>query len=132
MFGRILKSFVYAFRGLKTVWREEHNFRLEAVSAVIVLALVYFYRFSYIETISVVIAVVLVLSAEILNTAVEDLCNKIEPNQDNAIGKIKDVVAAFVLVAVIGAIFLVVMTFANHFGSSDISGISGVCIPSAV
>ena len=74
----------------------------------------------------------MVLSAEILNTAVEDLCNKIEPNQDNAIGKIKDVVAAFVLVAVIGAIFLVVMTFANHFGSSDISGISGVCIPSAV
>ncbi len=132
MFDRILKSFVYAFRGLKTVWREEYNFRLEAVAAVIVLSLAYFYQFSYVETIAVIIAVITVLGAEILNTTIEDLCNKVEPNPDSAIGKIKDVAAAFVLVAVIGAIFLVVMTFVNHFGVNDLSGISGVCIPSAV
>ncbi len=130
MFSGILKSFIYAIRGLKTVWNEERNFRLETVASVLVLLLAYFYRFSYFETIAVVIAVVLLLGAEILNTAIEDICNKVEPKQDEVIRKIKDTAAAFVLTVLIGAIFLTAMAFASHFGGCW-SGISGVCIPSA-
>ena len=115
MFGKILKSFVYAFRGLKTVWREEHNFRLGVVISVSIIALIYFFRFSYIESAIVIIAAILVLGAEILNTVIEDLCNKVEPSQDSAIGKIKDTMAAFVLIASIGAVFLVVISFLHHF-----------------
>ena len=39
-----------------------------------------------------------VLSAEMLNTAIEDLCNKVEPNTDPVIGKIKDMMGGFVLI----------------------------------
>lgn len=115
MFGKILKSFVYAFRGLKTVWREERNFRLGTAISVSIIALIYFFRFSYIESAIVIIAAILVLGAEILNTAIEDLCNKVEPNQNGAIGKIKDIMAAFVLMASIGAVFLVAIVFLHHF-----------------
>lgn len=132
MFDRILKSFVYAFRGLKTVWREEQNFRLEIFAGGAVLAAAYFFRFTYVESALVVLAVTGVLCAEILNTAIEDLCNKIEPNQNDAIGKIKDVAAAFVLVAVIGAVFLVAFAFAIHFLEVNPCEISGVCIPPAL
>lgn len=129
MFDRILKSFVYAARGLGIVWREEQNFRLEIFAGVVVLAAAYFFRFTYIESALVVLAVTAVLCAEILNTAIEDLCNKIEPNQDSAIRKIKDIAAAFVLVAVIGAVFLVAFAFAIHFLVTNPCEISGVCVP---
>lgn len=129
MIKRILKSFVYAARGLGIVWREEFNFRLEILAGAIVLATAYFFRFTYIESAFVVLAVTAILCAEILNTAIEDLCNKIEPNQNDAIRKIKDTAAAFVLIAIIGAIFLIAFAFSNHFLGSSPCEISGVCVP---
>lgn len=131
MFGKILKSLVYASRGLETAWKEEHNFRLEAVVSVLVLALAYFYQLNYLEFALVIIAVVLVLGAEILNTAVEDLCNKVEPNRDNVIGKIKDLMAAFVLVVSIGAVFLATIAFLHHFTGAAPAEIFSVCVPSS-
>lgn len=132
MLAKVLKSLVYASRGLETAWKEEHNFRLETVVSVLVLALAYFYRLNYLEFALVIIAVVLVLGAEILNTAVEDLCNKVEPSQDSIIGKIKDLMAAFVLVVVIGAVFLTVIAFLHHFTGTAPAEIFSVCVPSAV
>lgn len=131
MLAKVLKSLVYASRGLGTAWKEEHNFRLEAVISVLVLALAYFYQLNYLEFALVIIAVVLVLGAEILNTAVEDLCNKVEPNQDSVIGKIKDLMAAFVLVAVIGAVFLATIAFLHHFTGGAPAEIFSVCVPSS-
>ncbi len=115
MFGKILKSFVYAINGLKTVWKEERNFRLEAAAALLVAVLAYYFNFSYIESALVILAIILVLGAEIINTAVEDLCNKIEPNEDSAIGKIKDTMAAFTLVFALGAVILAVFAVLLHF-----------------
>ncbi|MEI6479125.1 MAG: diacylglycerol kinase [bacterium] len=50
-----------------------------------------------------------------MNTAIEDLCNKVEPEHDPAIGKIKDTMAAFVFVSSIGVSILGILIFAHHF-----------------
>ena len=73
------------------------------------------FHFSFIETAFCVIAIIIVLCAEIINTAIEDLCNKVEPNQDPVIGKIKDIMATFVLLSVIGAVVLGYLVFRYHF-----------------
>ena len=109
------KSFVYALRGLKTVWNEERNFRIEILIAIFVALFAYFNRFSLIETTLLVVAIVMVIAGEIVNTTVEDLCNKIEPSHDVAIGKIKDMMAGFVLVNSIGASLVGLLVFLNHF-----------------
>lgn len=113
--SKFLKSFYYAFKGLKFVWREEINFRIQLAVALLVIAAMIFFRFSFVETSIVIIAIIIVLITEIINTALEDLCNKIEPNQDAVIGKIKDMMAAFVLISVVGALIIGILTFFHHF-----------------
>ncbi|MEK7662542.1 MAG: diacylglycerol kinase [Patescibacteria group bacterium] len=112
---KFYKSFLYALKGLKAVWNEEHNFRLEIIAAAAVLVSIFYFDFSYVESALSILAIVLVLSAEIVNTVIEDLCNKVEPRQDLGIAKIKDTMAAFVLVTTLGAGILGVIVFSNHF-----------------
>ncbi len=110
-----INSFKYALKGLRTTWTEEHNFRFEVLCAVIVMFCIYFFHFTLVESLFCILAITLVLSAEIVNTVVEDLCNKMQPEYDSAIGKIKDTMAAFVFVTVIGALIVGVLVFYTHF-----------------
>jgi len=97
------------------VWKEEINFRIETLVAFFVLLFAWYFDFSFAENVAVLVAIFLVLSGEIINTAIEDLCNKIEPNTDMAIAKIKDVMAGFVLLSSLGASILGVFVLVNHF-----------------
>ena len=113
--NKFLKSFYYAFRGLKFAWKEETNFRAQTIIALLIIAAMIYFRFSFTEASIVIIAIIVVLITEIINTSLEDLCNKIEPSKDAVIGKIKDMMAAFVLISVIGALILGALTFFHHF-----------------
>jgi diacylglycerol kinase len=115
MIQKTINSFSWAWNGIKTVWREERNFRIEIVVAIIVVFFVYYFQFKFDESVFCIISIVMVLSAEILNTAIEDISNKIEPNHDPIIGKIKDIMAGFVLVTVIGAIIIALFVIYHHF-----------------
>lgn len=101
--------------GIKTVWIEENNFRIQSVIAFFVLAFVFYMEFSLFEKAFVVLAIVLVLAGEMINTTIEDLCNKIEPNHDDFIGKIKDISSGFVLLSSIGAFIIGAIVFVSHF-----------------
>ncbi len=115
MFQKIFKSFFYAFRGLKYVWQEERNFRIQSIIALFLIAVIFFFRFSYIESCAVILAITLVLASEILNTVLERTLNKVESNFSSIIGKIKDVMAGVVLINSIGAFIIGILTFWHHF-----------------
>lgn len=115
MIQKFINSFSFAGSGLRTTWREENNFRIEVVIAILVTLIMFLFDFSSLESLFCVIAITLVLASEIINTAVEDICNKIEPNQDSAIGKIKDLMGAFVLVTSLGALVVGAIIFYHHF-----------------
>jgi len=114
---RTLKSFKYATRGLISTWKEEVNFRIEVLVSIVVVFCIYYFDFTFIESVLCVIAITLVLVLEIINTIIEDLCNKIEPNQDKTIEKIKDMAAAFVFLGGIGALVIGIFVSVNHFTS---------------
>jgi diacylglycerol kinase len=115
MLQKTINSFVYALRGLRTTWKEEHNFRIEVWCSVILFFCLYYFQFTMIESVLCILAATIVLCAEIINTSIEDLCNKVEPQYDPVIGKIKDVTSAFVLVAVLGSILVGIFVFYSHF-----------------
>jgi diacylglycerol kinase len=115
MITKIYHSFIFALNGLKTAWKEELNFRIEIFVGIVVVFCILFFKFSFIETTFSVIAIIMVLISEILNTAMEDLCNKVQPEHDPIIGKIKDTMAAFVLVSSLGAGIVGILVFYNHF-----------------
>lgn len=95
---KTIKSFGWAMHGLATVWREERNFRIQTALGVLVLVWGFFASLATVEWIIIIACIGAVLGAEIINTAVEDLCNKVEPETDPVIGKIKDIMAGFVFV----------------------------------
>ncbi len=115
LFDHLLSSFRDAFRGLRVTWHEERNFRIEIWIAIAVIIALIAFDFTYIEIIFALFTMILVLAAEVLNTAFEDALNKIEPKFDPAIGKIKDVAAGVVVINVLGAGAIALIVFIHHF-----------------
>lgn len=101
--NKFIESFGWAKNGLRAVWLEERNFRIEVVLGMVAIALGIYRDFADWQWILLIIIIAFVLMAEIVNTAIEDICNKIEPKQDPIIGKIKDTMAGYVLVSSIAA-----------------------------
>lgn len=97
------RSFAYAGRGLICAVREEHNARLHLAAAVLVTALGITLQFTAAEWARIIFAVALVFIAELLNTALEHLCDVISPDPNASIGKAKDIAAAAVLIAAVAA-----------------------------
>ncbi|HEU5114891.1 MAG TPA: diacylglycerol kinase family protein [Candidatus Paceibacterota bacterium] len=107
----LFKSFGWAIHGLKTVWKEERNFRIDVAVGALVLILAFFRNFAPGQWVFLVLIIALVLMGEIVNTAVEDICNKIQPEQDPIIGKIKDIMAGYVLISALAAVVAGIMLF---------------------
>lgn len=115
MFQKTINSFTFALKGLITVWQEEYNFRIEIIVALAAVFCIFYFNFSFIESALCIVAITTVLSAEIMNTIIEDLCNKVEPSYDSVIGKIKDTAGAFVLLSALGSLALGILVFYHHF-----------------
>lgn len=112
---KLYKSFQWAMNGIYTTWHEEVNFRIELVLGFGVIMLGKYLHFTKLEWIIVVGCIGAVLAAEMINTAIEDLCNRVELKYDPAIGKIKDVMGGFVLTIVSMATIIGILVFSNYF-----------------
>lgn len=106
-----LKSFTYAFNGLKVLLREEHNSRIHLFATVCVIVSGVLLKISLLEWVAVAFAVGLVFSGEIFNSAVEDLSDVVCPERDERIKKVKDLAAAAVLVNAITAAVIGLLVF---------------------
>ena len=115
MLKKTFDSFVCAVKGIVIVFKEERNFSIILFFAVVALSIGYYFDFTHIEFSICAVIITMVLVAEMVNTAIEDICNKIEPNQDPVIGKIKDISSGFVLLASVGAGVAGLLVFLNHF-----------------
>lgn len=96
-----LLSFKYAFNGLRILFTEEHNARIHLVISTIVIISGILLNISSTEWLIILVLIALVLSLEIINSAIEYLCDLISPEWHKTIKKIKDLSAAAVLVAAI-------------------------------
>ena len=83
--------------------------------AVVAIVVAWCLGFTSFEWMVLVGCIITVLSAEMVNTAIEDLCNKVEPNSDPLIAKIKDMMAGFVLVVSSGAFVVGILLLLEHF-----------------
>ncbi len=105
-----LTSFVHAWRGLKAAARER-NFRLELASAALVLLAGLGLQASAGEWALLLLAIFWVLGMEAMNSAVETLADRVSRERDPLIGRAKDIAAAGVLLAAIGAAMIGLIVF---------------------
>jgi len=111
---RTLYSFRHAGRGFAWAFSSQANVRVHLVAAAVVLVAALVLRFSSIEFVGLVLCFAIVIAAELFNTALEVLIDYAWPEHHPMIGRAKDVAAAAVLVAAIGAAVVGVLLFARH------------------
>lgn len=75
------KSFIYAYNGLRSMFFVERNFTIHILAALIAVALCFFLHVTNIEFVIVVLCIGAVIAFEVMNSAIEKLCDFAEPNQ---------------------------------------------------
>ena len=106
-----MKRFRYAINGLVLAFRTEINMRVHIIAAVLACIAGLYFDISSVEWIVIILCIVLVISFELINTAIEELCNMVEPEQHPVIKKVKDIAAAAVLVAATGTVVAALIIF---------------------
>ena len=109
---KLRQSFGYAVSGLRACLRSERNFRIHVTAAVYVSAFAGLGRLGMVRFAILCLCFALMLSAELMNTALERLCDRQSAGYDRLVKQVKDIAAAAVLVcaafcAVIGMVFFV-------------------------
>lgn len=109
----IFQSFRFAFSGLRSMFRER-NFQIEFAALLINLALIFLLELSPQDSAMILLICAAVLSAEIFNTAVEKICDFIQPSQDARIKFIKDISAGAVLLLAFAAIAAAILIYPKY------------------
>lgn len=111
MFKDIFRSFGYAFRGLFQTICDERNFRIHLVAVCLVSCFAALYGVSVGQAVILVILYAVVLSLELLNTALEHVVNLASPQWSAVAKKAKDAAAGGVLISAIASVVVAVFLF---------------------
>lgn len=111
---KFLISFKYAWNGIVVAFREESNIKIHTAIAFAVVAAGYYFQVTTTEWYVLIITIALVISLELINTAIEKLVDLVTMERKPLAGKIKDVAAGAVLVASIASVLVGVLIFYKY------------------
>jgi diacylglycerol kinase len=92
-------GFRFAFKGLRLFFSSERNGRIQGIIALLVIGAGFFFSVSPLEWLAVLLCIAAVLCLEMVNSAIEKVCNLISMEYHPEIKIIKDISAAAVLLA---------------------------------
>jgi diacylglycerol kinase len=95
----IIRKLRVVFSGLRYAILNESSVAIEIILSALVLAGCFYYR-QWLDFSIVLVASGIMLVAEMVNTAIEALCDFVEPGHDEKIGIIKDVASAAVGISI--------------------------------
>jgi len=101
----LAESFKYAFSGIIATLVKERNFKLHICAAVCAMVLSVLLKISAVEFICVLLSISMVLSAELINTAIEAAVDLFAGDKLHPLAKAaKDAAAGAVLITAINAV----------------------------
>lgn len=106
-----IKSFGYAFNGIRLLVRYEHNAWIHFFAMLLVTGAGIFFQLSKEEWIAIVIVIGTVFCAEAINSAIEVLCDLVSPDYNETIKRAKDLAAGAVLLTAIAAAIVGLIIF---------------------
>lgn len=112
---RLFRSLTHAGKGILFTFRNERNFQVEVIFALLVLLFMLWLPVSKYEGLVLILTIVLVLSLELVNTAVERVMDILKPRVHPYARVIKDVMAGAVFVVSLGAFVLGLVIFLPYF-----------------
>ena len=113
---KIINSFKYAIEGIIASFKSERNMKIHVLATIIVVILGLILKINIVEWCFCIISIVLVISAELLNTAIENIVDMISPEKNEKAKLIKDISAGAVLVLAIGTFIIGMIIFIPKIG----------------
>jgi len=110
-----LRSYTYAARGVRQLFKTELNVWVHSGIALCTISLGFIFKLSSIEWVAVALSCGLVLGAEAMNTAIEYLANCYSTEKNTQIGKVKDIAAGAVLICALTALTVGLVIFLPKF-----------------
>ena len=112
-------TFLNSFKGIRLALKSERNIRIHFVTAILVMTFGVLLKFTPLEFSVLLIAIALVIIAEMVNSAIEFSLDAIFHNRySKLVGMAKDIAAGAVMVATFISISIGILLFAGKFLTS--------------
>ena len=111
---KLWRSFGYAWRGIATGMSQQLNLKIHLLGVVVVIVAGWYVHISTTEWCIVVLCFGIVIAAELLNTAIENLVDLVSPEYNVIAGRVKDIAAGAVLIAAIAAAIVAALIFIKY------------------
>lgn len=105
------KSQGYARNGLKLIYKNERNFRIDLAVAILVVCAGIFFNISHFDWIAISLVISMVFISEVINSAIEALCDTVSQDFKINIKYAKDVSAGAVLVSALVSVITGIIVF---------------------
>ena len=109
-----IRSLQYASNGFRLFFRRERNGQIQGVVALVVIAMGFVFGITKTEWLALLLCTGLVISLEMLNSAIERICNMYTTEVHPAIKIIKDIAAAAVLWSALVALAVGLLIFVPY------------------
>jgi diacylglycerol kinase (ATP) len=96
-----IESLRYAFNGLWSLLKNEHNSRIHLLAAIGAISMGFILKIDSLEWCVIILLIGIVFLAELLNSSLETLADIVKPGCDEGVRRVKDYSAAAVLVSAI-------------------------------
>lgn len=104
-------GFRHAIRGILLAFRTETNLRIHGLAAFLVVLLSYEMGLNTMEWCVIILCISMVITAEVFNTAVENLADAISLDDNPYIKNAKDIAAGGVLITAVASIIISAIVF---------------------
>jgi diacylglycerol kinase len=109
-----LKSFKYAFSGILHSLYHEANFRIQLLITIFSIIGGVYFQISTTEWSVLILAFASLLSAEVINTSIENFADFLIPKKSEAIRIVKDLAAGFVLINAVACFLILLIIFGKY------------------
>lgn len=110
---RLLAATGYSWAGLQACWRNEEAFRQEVLVCLVLVPLALWLGHSGVERALLAGSLLLVLIAELGNSGLEAVVDRIGPERHELSGRAKDIGSALVLLALVNAVLVWLLILLN-------------------
>ena len=109
-----LKSFIYALHGIWSGIADQRNLKFQLAVAIVVVGAGFYLSIEPIEWCIILMCISLVISLELINTALENLVDLVTLERNPLAGKIKDIAAGAVLIASAISLIIGIIVFRKY------------------
>ena len=113
-FKKQLRSFGYAWKGIRCCVGKEQNLSFHLIATVLVVIAGWQLDITRTEWAILLLCIGMVIAAELFNTAIEKLVDLVSPEQHPLAGQVKDIAAGAVLVCAATAAIIGLMVFVPY------------------